>query len=101
MTQLNLMDVQQAASAALAAHEKFMGGQQITAEENAIADAVMKAGCYAVAAYEAHVPKSGGEYSTLLWAFLTALIDPLSKDLDALREDPAAGEVARASRNQA
>lgn len=95
-----MMELQASAKVALDAHEAFMGGKDITAEQEAIHDAITKAGCYAIAAYEAHSPKSGGECSTLIWAFLTALVDPLSKELDALRANPAAGEAARAERKK-
>lgn len=91
---------QQAAKGMLDAVETFMSGKPLTDEQRELQDCVFKAGCYAAAAYDAHSPKSGGEVHSLVRAFLTALIDPLSEELDYLRIDPAAGEQARIERKQ-
>lgn len=61
---------------------------------------MFKAGIYAAAAFDAHEPKTGGEGYALTRAFLLALIDPLSEDLDYLRGNPAAGPIAREERKQ-
>jgi hypothetical protein len=87
-----------AASKMLDAIEGFMGGKQLSAEQNNLQERVFKAGIYAAAAYDAHVPKSGGEGYILTRAFLLALIDPLHEDFDYLRSDPRSGEQARQAR---
>ncbi|RRH70033.1 hypothetical protein [Falsigemmobacter faecalis] len=56
------------------------------------------AACFAGAAHEAALTSpltADGAPTALLGAFLTALIDPMSADLDYLRADPASGEAAR------
>lgn len=58
------------------------------------------AACFAAQAYETAVASgvtADGAPAALLRALLTALIDPLSADLDYLRADPAAGVAARSA----
>ncbi len=90
----------EAAAEMLDAIDKFMSGKPLTGEQSELQDRVFKAGIYAAAAYDAHMPKSGGEGYTLTRTFLMALIDPLNEDLDYLRRDPAACAPARDARKQ-
>lgn len=90
----------EAATEMLAAIDTFMSGKPLTVEQNELQERVFKAGIYAAAAYDAHMPKSGGEGHSLTRAFLLALIDPLNEDLDHLRRDPSAGAQARDERKQ-
>ncbi|MBK5923804.1 hypothetical protein CCR90_08425 [Rhodovulum sulfidophilum] len=87
-----------AASEALSALDTYMSGAKISEDEKALYQRVTLAGCFAASAYDAHVPKSGGEGHALIRTFLLALIDPLHADLDYLRGDPASGEAARAEK---
>jgi hypothetical protein len=91
---------QQLAQEMLLAIDTFMDGKPLTDEQRELHSVVARAGCYASAAYDAHVPKSGGEHHAMTRAFLVALIDPLSPDLDYLRRDPSAGMAARENRLQ-
>lgn len=79
----------------LDAVDAFMGGKELTEEQRELEKAATTAGAYAAAAYDAHIPKSGGECHALTRAFLLALIDPAHADLDYLRPDPATGVAAR------
>lgn len=90
----------QSAQEMLNAVDAFMGGQTLTAEQDELQRLVARAGAYAAAAYDAHAP-AGGECHALTRAFLVALVDPLSPDLDYLRVDPAAGGAARQDRHDA
>ncbi|MBL3587462.1 hypothetical protein JMM61_19130 [Rhodovulum sulfidophilum] len=87
-----------AAAEALSALDAYMSGVKVSDEEKALYAHVTTAGCFAAAAYDAHIPKSGGEAHALIRSFLVALIDPLHADLDYLRIDPASGEAARAEK---
>jgi len=79
----------------LDALDAFMRCERLTDEQRELEKAATTAGAYAAAAYDAHVPRGGGEYHALTRAFLLALIDPTHADLDYLRADPAAGKAAR------
>lgn len=57
---------------------------------------IITAASFGSAAYEAADDADQGT-AAMLRAFLTALIDPLSPDLDYLRQDPAAAIAARAT----
>ena len=89
---------QRAAQEMLEAVDTFMSGADLTEDQRTLSDAAHKAGCYAAAAYDAHVPKSGGECHSMTRAFLLALVDPLSPELDYLRAQPEAGAEAREER---
>jgi hypothetical protein len=91
---------QQSAHEMLSAIDTFMDGKPLTDEQRELQSVVARAGCYASAAYDAHVPKSGGEHHAMTRAFLLALIDPISPDLDYLRADPLAGIKAREQRQK-
>lgn len=75
--------------AGLKAYDAFMSGGPVTETSRAI--------CTASAfAAEAFMRSGGGaEGHALARAFLLALIDPSSEELDHLRTDPASGKVAR------
>lgn len=90
----------ESANEMLAAVDAFMKGERLTAEQFELQQRAFTAGIYAAAAYDAHVPKTGGEGYALTRAFLMALIDPLSEDLDYLRSNPAAGAQARDERKK-
>ena len=79
----------------LALHDKFMSGDPITKAERSIADSIALAAAYGSAAFMAGMDDDQGTHA-MLRAFLTALIDPMSPDLDYLRMDPAAAIAARA-----
>lgn len=91
---------QRSAQEMLEAIDAFMSGAALTEDQKALADAVHKAGCYAGGAYDAHLPKSGGEYHAMTRAFLLALVDPLHSELDYLRAQPSAGAEAREERQR-
>ncbi|MCD9147783.1 hypothetical protein [Pseudophaeobacter flagellatus] len=74
-----------------------MSGKKLTEDQRELQKAATAAGAYAAAAYEAHVPKGGGECHALTRSFLLALIDPTHADLDYLRADPASGAAVRKS----
>lgn len=89
---------QRSAQEMLEAVDAFLSGAGLTEDQRKLADAVHKAGCYAAAAYDEHLP-SGGEYHAMTRAFLLALVDPLSPELDYLRAQPTAGAEAREERH--
>lgn len=91
---------QNSAQEMLDAVDTFMSGKPLTVQQQELQDVVTKAGCYAAAAYDQHHPKGGGEYYAMTRAFLLALIDPLSPELDYLRAEPSAGATAREERQQ-
>lgn len=84
-----------AARVLLKAVDAFMDGDKLTDAQNELQKSAFIAGSFAGAAYDTHVPKSGGEYHALTRAFLLALIDPTHEDLDYLRADPSSGSAAR------
>lgn len=96
----DLTQYQKAAQEMLSAVDTFISGQHLTDEQKELSDVVAKAGCYAAAAYDEHLPKGGGEYHSMTRAFLLAIIDPLSPELDYLRANPLAGIQARETRQQ-
>lgn len=68
----------------LAAHDLFMSGAGVTPTQKADADRLVLPACFAAEAYDR---LGGGEEGTmaLLRAFLLAVIDPASPELDYLR----------------
>ncbi len=83
------------AKAALEATDGFLASANLTPEQLELHNQVMMAGCYAGAAYDMYLPKSGGECHAVTRAFLIALFDTLHPDLDYLRDDPASGAKER------
>ena len=94
----DLTQLQKAAQEMLEAVDAFMSGDDLSEDQRLMADAAHKAGSFACAAYDAHVPKSGGECHSMTRAFLLFLVDPLHPHLDYLRAQPAAGAEARKER---
>lgn len=84
------------AKAALEATDGFLAAADLTPEQLELHNQVVIAGAFASAAYDMHIPKSGGEYHAMTRAFLIALFDSRHPDLDYLRDDPASGAKARA-----
>ena len=80
----------------LALHDRFMSGGSITEDEKRLADSIALAAAFGAEAFVRHAGCEGGATNALTYAFLTALIDPMSPDLDYLRMDPAAAIAARA-----
>lgn len=81
----------------LADYRAFLSGDLLSADQNANADRVSLAAAFGAAAYEAGMTREHGTHA-LIVAVLTALVDSLDPSLDYLRAHPAAGAVARASR---
>lgn len=84
----------------LSIHEKFMSGDPITEAERATADRIALAAAFGAEAFIHHSGCEGGATNAMLIAFLTALTDPTSPDLDYLRRDPDAAKAARAKASQ-
>ena len=82
----------------LDAIDTFMAGKPLTTKQRELQDRVFKAGAFAAAAFVIHAPRDGGECYAMTRSFLLALIDPLSEELDYLREDPETGPIAREER---
>lgn len=87
--------VKEAAKVLLGAVDAFMSGKTLTEGQRELEKAATLAGAFAAAAYDAYAPKSGGEFHALTRSFLLALIDPAHVDLDYLRAEPDAGQIAR------
>lgn len=84
---------QDSAQRLLEAYDAFMSGNDMDAEATEKFKAVCAAISFGAAAYErGHGEQAGHAMGR---SFLLALIDPSHPDLDYLRADPAAGEVAR------
>ncbi len=81
----------------LALHDRIISGDPISEEDRAVGDALLMAAAFGSMAFAKHVGCDGGATLAMLRAFLTALIDPMSPDLDYIRADPAAGPAARAA----
>lgn len=79
----------------LALHDRKIGGDPVTDDEEAAADRIVLAAAFGSQAFMQHVGCDGGATIAMLRAFLTALADPMHPDLDYLRQDPAAGAAAR------
>ena len=79
----------------LALYRRAISGDPVTDAERETAHAILAAASFGCEAYHRHVGCDGGATIAMLKAFLTALIDPLSPDLDYLRADPASGPAAR------
>lgn len=79
---------------ALAAHDAFMAGEPLTGQQRELARSFAQAACYGAAALAASQGLDHGP-TAMARAFVQALIDPLHPDLDYLRADRKAGEVAR------
>lgn len=90
-------DIRLAAQRLLDAHDAFMRGEHMTPEQLADERRVRNAAIYGAAAFMAAPDQDHGAHASAR-AFLLALIDPLHPDLDYLRADPAAGQVARDAR---
>jgi hypothetical protein len=69
----------------------------LSSEDRFVEQQVLLAAAFGVAAYEKHVGCDVGAVCALKWAFLTALADPLSAELDHLRQCPEMAEAARIS----
>ena len=59
------MQHKKAAQEMLDAVDAFMGGEKLTEEQIELEKAATVAGAYAAAAYDVHIPKSGGESHAL------------------------------------
>lgn len=80
----------------LALWDRKIGGDPVTDADRATAENILLAASFGSQAFVQHVGCDGGATLAMLRAFLTALIDPMSPDLDYLRMDPAAAAAARA-----
>jgi hypothetical protein len=89
--------VREAARGMLSAYDLSISGRPITDEQRAAGRYIALAASFAADAYNKGYCE-GQDVHALCKAFLTALADPLSPDLDYLRADPAAGQVARDAR---
>ena len=94
------LTIQEAARAMLSAYDLSISGQPIADEQRAAGRHIALAASFAADAYNKGYC-GGQDVHALCKAFLTALADPLSPDLDYLRADPGAGQVARDARAQA
>ena len=91
------LTIQEAARAMLSTYGLSISGQPITDEQRAAGRHIALAASFAADAYSKGYCE-GQDVHALCKAFLTALADPLSPDLDYLRADPGAGQVARDAR---
>lgn len=91
--------VQDAAQRLLSAYDASMSGEGATPDQRTDAAAVRLCAAYGAAAFMAAPDQDHGAHA-MARAFLLALIDPLHPDLDYLRADPAAGQVARDARDE-
>lgn len=83
----------------LAAHDAFMSGAALSDDAKATANAVFRAATFAAQAFDlaaSHGMTRDGAPGALLRAFMIALIDPASAELDYLRADPSQGDDLRA-----
>lgn len=78
----------------LALQTRAMSGGGVTEAERQIADGILLAAIFAAEAYDRQTVQEDATVA-LMRAFLKALVDPLSSDLDYLRADPASAEAAR------
>lgn len=94
MTPSAIRALREQVEAALREYDDFMSGGPFTETARALSTA----SSFAAAAHDKAI--GGGEAHALCRAFLTALLDETSEDLDYLRADPAAGDAAREARDR-
>jgi len=94
---LSAISTRTAARDMLATYDLMLSGDPITDAQRKQAQHIAAAACFAADAFLRALP-GGADAHALCRAFLTALYDPLSPDLDYLRTDPAAGQKARDAR---
>lgn len=82
-----------AAKHLLESYDAFMAGREMDPKDTERFKAVCAAISFGAAAYNAGFGDQAGH--AMGRAFLMAIIDPTSPDLDYLRADPKSGEVAR------
>ncbi|QDP67267.1 MAG: hypothetical protein GOVbin7368_58 [Prokaryotic dsDNA virus sp.] len=94
---MTIEQIQAAAREMLATYDLMLSGDPITEEQRKEAKHIATAACFAADAFMRALP-GGADMHALCRAFLTALDDHLSPDLDYLRFDPSSGQQARDAR---